>query len=100
MHWKEWQKKTNKITDDDEKSTASSAYAHNKALEDLKELSNLNKIQKRETAAIAYCILNNDNLPIEIKKDFVLFIVHFIQFGDASGGVILNIYNDLVNCLL
>tara|TARA_B100000795_G_C22625061_1_gene370367 strand:+ start:257 stop:655 length:399 start_codon:yes stop_codon:yes gene_type:complete len=46
------------------------------------------------------CILNNDNVPIEIKKDLVLFIVHFIQFGDASGGVILNIYNDLVNCLL
>jgi len=35
-----------------------------------------------------------------LKKDLVLFIVHFIQFGHASGGIILNIYNDLVNCFL
>jgi hypothetical protein len=46
------------------------------------------------------CILNNNHIPIDIKKNMVLAIVHFIQFGDASGGVILNFYNDLVNCLL
>jgi len=46
------------------------------------------------------CILNNNHIPIDIKKNMVLSIVHFIQFGDASGGVILNFYNDLVNCLL
>lgn len=46
------------------------------------------------------CILNNEYIPIDIKKNIVLSIVHFIQFGDASGGIILNFYNDLVNCLL
>tara|TARA_Y100000741_G_scaffold351003_1_gene321659 strand:- start:863 stop:1261 length:399 start_codon:yes stop_codon:yes gene_type:complete len=46
------------------------------------------------------CILNNIYIPIDIKKNMVLLIVHFIQFGDSSGGVILNFYNDLVNCLL
>jgi hypothetical protein len=46
------------------------------------------------------CILNNNHISIDIKKNIVLFIVHFIQFGDASGGIILNFYNDLINCLL
>ena len=45
-------------------------------------------------------ILNNSHLNTEIKKILVLLLVEFTQFGDASGGVILQFYHDLVNCLL
>ena len=46
------------------------------------------------------CVLNNSHISTEIKKLLVLLLVEFTQFGDASGGVILQIYHDLVNCLL
>ena len=45
-------------------------------------------------------VLNNSHINTEIKKMLVLFLVEFTQFGDASGGVILQLYHDLVNCLL
>ncbi len=45
-------------------------------------------------------VLNNSHINTEIKKMLVLFLIEFTQFGDASGGVILEIYHDLVNCLL
>ena len=46
------------------------------------------------------CALNNHLLSTETKKIIVLFIVQFIQFGDSTGGYILDFYNQLVNCLL
>ena len=45
-------------------------------------------------------VLNNSHINTEIKKMLVLFLIEFTQFGDASGGVILQLYHDLVNCLL
>ena len=44
--------------------------------------------------------LNNNLLSNEMKKFIVLLIVEGIQFGDATGGYILDFYHQLVNCLL
>lgn len=45
-------------------------------------------------------ILNDSHLKMEIKKILVLFIINLTQSGDATGGHILQLYQDIVNCLL
>ncbi len=45
-------------------------------------------------------VLNTDCLKLETKKMLVLFLVEFTQNGDATGTHILQMYHDLVNCLL
>tara|TARA_B100000424_G_C22906590_1_gene482229 strand:- start:154 stop:579 length:426 start_codon:yes stop_codon:yes gene_type:complete len=49
---------------------------------------------------IINCILNNDILPLEEKKSIILFFIKFSQYGDSGGSHILQLYHDLVNCLL
>lgn len=49
---------------------------------------------------IINCILNNNLLPLEQKKDIILFFIKLSQYGDSSGSHILQFYHDLVNCLL
>ncbi len=46
------------------------------------------------------CILNNNLLPIENKKSIILFLIQFSQEGDSMGSHILQLYHDIVNCLL
>jgi glucose-6-phosphate isomerase len=46
------------------------------------------------------CILNNDFLPLENKKDIILFFIKLSQYGDSTGSHILQFYHDLVSCLL
>jgi len=64
------------------------------------EADSISHIVLHNSDILINCILNNNHISIDIKKHIVLFIVYFIQFGDASGGIILNFYNDLINCLL
>lgn len=45
-------------------------------------------------------ILNNNHINMEIKKSLVLFLIEMTQKGDSTGSHILEIYHDLVNCLL
>ena len=45
-------------------------------------------------------VLNTDCLKLETKKMLVLFLVEFTQNGHATGTHILQMYHDLVNCLL
>ena len=45
-------------------------------------------------------ILNSDRIDLEQKRKFALMLVEFTQNGDATGGKILSIYHDLINCLL
>jgi len=45
-------------------------------------------------------ILNDNHLKIEIKKILVLSLINLTQSGDATGGHILQLYQDIVNCLL
>ena len=45
-------------------------------------------------------ILNDSHLKMEIKKILVLFLINLTQSGDATGGHILQLYQDIVNCLL
>ena len=45
-------------------------------------------------------VLNNEYLNLDTKKDIVLFLIKFTQFGDSSGSHILQLYHDIVNCLL
>ncbi len=49
---------------------------------------------------IINCILNNDFLPLENKKDIILFFIKLSQYGDSTGSHILQFYHDLVSCLL
>jgi hypothetical protein len=49
---------------------------------------------------IINCILNNDLLPLEQKKDIILFFIKLSQYGDSTGSHILQFYHDLVSCLL
>lgn len=49
---------------------------------------------------IINCILNNDLLPLDQKKDIILFFIKLSQYGDSTGSHILQFYHDLVNCLL
>ncbi len=46
------------------------------------------------------CILNNDFLPLEQKKELILFFIKLSQYGDSTGSHILQMYHDLVSCLL
>tara|TARA_X000000368_G_scaffold226885_1_gene179067 strand:- start:472 stop:870 length:399 start_codon:yes stop_codon:yes gene_type:complete len=64
------------------------------------QVDSISHIVLHNSDVLINCILNNEYIPVDIKKNIVLSIVHFIQFGDASGGIILNFYNDLVHCLL
>lgn len=45
-------------------------------------------------------VLHFDVIPMEIKKPFVMTIIELSQKGDETGGMILQIYHDLVSCLL
>ena len=45
-------------------------------------------------------ILNNNYLDLENKKSLALFLIKMTQIGDSTGSHILQIYHDLVNCLL
>lgn len=49
---------------------------------------------------IINCILNNNLLPLEQKKDIILFFIKLSQYGDSTGSHILQFYHDLVSCLL
>lgn len=41
-------------------------------------------------------ILENDNIPYEIKKDIILSIIKISQYGDSFGGVLLENYYHIV----
>ena len=45
-------------------------------------------------------ILNNNYIDLENKKKLALFLIKLTQVGDSTGSHILQIYYDLVNCLL
>jgi len=45
-------------------------------------------------------ILNNDLIDMQTKKIIILKLIEFSQMGDATGHSILQVYYDLVNCLL
>ena len=45
-------------------------------------------------------ILNNSFLYLEIKKILVIFFIKITQSGDSMGHELLQLYHDLVNCLL
>lgn len=45
-------------------------------------------------------LLNNDSIPIEIKKQLILNVIKISLFGDSVGSSMLHMYYDLVNCLL
>ncbi len=45
-------------------------------------------------------VLNNNHLTMEYKKNLALFLIEMTQKGDSTGSHILQIYHDLVNCLL
>ena len=49
---------------------------------------------------IINCILNNDLIDKENKKNIILFFIKLSQYGDSTGSHILQFYHDLVNCLL
>ena len=45
-------------------------------------------------------VLNNNYIDLESKKNLALFLIKMTQIGDSTGSHILQIYHDLVNCLL
>lgn len=45
-------------------------------------------------------VLNNNYLSLESKKNLALLLIKMTQVGDSTGSHILQIYYDLVNCLL
>jgi len=45
-------------------------------------------------------LLNNSYLNMETKKNLILTLIQFSQMGDSTGHQILQLYHDLVNCLL
>lgn len=45
-------------------------------------------------------VLNNNYIDLENKKKLALFLIKMTQMGDSTGSHILQIYYDLVNCLL
>lgn len=45
-------------------------------------------------------LLNNNFLNMETKKSLILKLIEFSQAGDATGHQILQLYYDLVSCLL
>lgn len=45
-------------------------------------------------------ILNTEMLSTNIKKNLILNIIEISQIGDNTGSKILQLYHDLVNCLL
>tara|TARA_Y100000816_G_scaffold97122_1_gene67551 strand:+ start:1938 stop:2348 length:411 start_codon:yes stop_codon:yes gene_type:complete len=45
-------------------------------------------------------VLNNNHINVETKKSLALFLIEMTQKGDSTGSHILQIYHDLVNCLL
>ena len=49
--------------------------------------------------AINY-ILSLDTLPHDLKKIIVLKLIEMVQNGDNGGSQLLQLYHDLVNCLL
>jgi hypothetical protein len=45
-------------------------------------------------------LLNNSYLNMETKKSLILTLIQFSQMGDSTGHQILQLYHDLVSCLL
>lgn len=45
-------------------------------------------------------LLNNSYLNMETKKSLILTLIQYSQMGDSTGHQILQLYHDLVNCLL
>lgn len=45
-------------------------------------------------------ILNNAELTLETKKTLILILIEFSQNGDNTGSQLLQLYHDLVSCLL
>ena len=45
-------------------------------------------------------LLNNSYLNMETKKSLILTLIKFSQMGDSTGHQILQLYHDLVSCLL
>lgn len=45
-------------------------------------------------------LLNNDHIPMHIKKELILNVIKISLFGDSVGSNMLHIYYDLVKCLL
>ena len=45
-------------------------------------------------------LLNNDSIPMDIKKQLILNVIKISLFGDSVGSSMLHYYYDLVNCLL
>ena len=45
-------------------------------------------------------LINNDSIPIDIKKQLILNVIKISLFGDSIGSSMLHMYYDLVNCLL
>ena len=45
-------------------------------------------------------LLNNDYIPMDIKKQLILNVIKISMFGDSVGSSMLQMYYDLVNCLL
>ena len=45
-------------------------------------------------------LLNNDNIPMHIKKELILNVIKISLFGDSVGSHMLHMYYDLVKCLL
>ncbi len=45
-------------------------------------------------------IVELTDVPIELKKDLILKIIHATQYGDEFGSIVLTNYEKLVNCIL
>ena len=45
-------------------------------------------------------LLNNDSIPMDVKKQLILNVIKISMFGDSIGSSMLQMYYDLVNCLL
>ena len=45
-------------------------------------------------------LLNTNSIPMDIKKELILNVIKISMFGDSVGSSMLQMYYDLVNCLL
>ena len=50
--------------------------------------------------AMINLLLNSDSIPIDLKKQLILNVIKISMFGDSIGSSMLQIYYELVNCLL
>lgn len=45
-------------------------------------------------------ITHNENISLDVKKNLILEVIKFTQFGDNFGNIVLQNYEHLVNLLL